>query len=98
MGQPAEIHGFTAFIAADGKGYVLFLRFDFHFVPQPQRAKPPAVITVAIGAWRAVVLADRQKHLAAGLTQLLGNLGAGRTRTDHQHRTGRQLLWILVRR
>jgi hypothetical protein len=38
------------------------------------------------------------KPWTAGLTQLLGNLGAGRTRTDHQHRTGRQLLWILVRR
>ncbi|MNM82084.1 hypothetical protein D3C81_941070 [compost metagenome] len=96
LGQSPEIDGLPTTRTAHGDGDVLAPRLHGFQIPKPQHPQPPAEITVAIGARRTVVLADRQVDLLAGTLQFIGDLHTGRTGTDHQHTALGQLLRVEI--
>ena len=57
---------------------------------------PPLDVLAAVDAGRADVLADRERDRTAGAVDLVGELGAGRRRADHQHAAVGELAGIAV--
>ncbi|MNC20460.1 hypothetical protein D3C75_684080 [compost metagenome] len=96
MGEGAEVHGVAATGATDGNGHVLAARLGDFRIPLTQHAQPPAEVAVAVSAWRAIVGADREVHLAPGTHQFFGDLHARGAGADHQHSAFWQLLGVVI--
>ena len=96
MGKPAKVHGPPAMSATDGNGHVFPTGLHRRLIPFAQHPQPPAEITVAVGAGRAIVGAYREVDLLARTLQLVGNLHPRRAGADDQNGAFWQLPRVAV--
>ena len=94
--EVAKIDGVAAIRAGDQRQRLVgSTLFDGGLV-QPQFGQPPDEIPSSISTRQATVATDRKIDAAAGANELFGDLGAGGTGADDQHRPGGKLVGVAI--